>query len=120
MGNVINMKRQAGDPSQEIQEGLEEYEEIRLSSFEQEELTADQVRARFNQKRRPWDRKWGGDCPYAVNANDKIVRGYKDLGAKPSLIDRLMPYILIIGFLGFCLLIGGLAEWVIDLTAGVR
>lgn len=47
--------------------------------------------------------------------DEKVVKG-----AKPSLIDRLMPYILIMGFLGFCLLVGGLAEWVIDLTAGVR
>jgi len=80
----------------------ERLEQIRLSSVEQRELTEDELRARYSKKRRPWDKKWGGDCPYEVNANDKIVRGYKDLGAKPSRIDRLTPYILIIGFLGFC------------------
>jgi len=69
----------------------ERLEQIRLSSVEQRELTEDELRGRYSKNRRPWDRKGGGDCPYKIDANDKVVRGYKDLGAKPSLIDRLMP-----------------------------
>lgn len=119
MGNVVNMKRQTGDPSQEIQEGLEEYEEIRLSSFEQEELTADQVRARFNQKRRPWDPVWGGRCPYEISEDEKraMARRSMEEAKKPALIDRLMPCILIIGFFGFiylCVWLGYLLMGVAD------
>jgi len=61
------------------------------------ELTEEEFRTRFEIKRRPWDPQWGGRCPY----EDIPAPGYKDR-AKPSLIDKLMPYILIIGFIGLC------------------
>ena len=92
MGNVVNMKRQAGDPSQEIQEGLEEYEESRTRV-----LTEEEYRQAFAPRHRPWDQNWAGPCPYESIPDP----GYKER-FKPSLIDRLTPYILIAGFLGFC------------------
>jgi len=80
-------------------------------------LTEEETRAAFSKKRKEWDEQWGGKCPHeSIPEPDP---GYKDK-SKPSLIARVVPYIIITAFLGACLLAGSLGEWIIDLTAGVR
>jgi len=64
---------------------------------QQSELTEEETQQAFAPRHRPWDPQWGGKCPYESIPDP----GYKER-FKPSLIDRLTPYILIIGFMGFC------------------
>ena len=98
----IYQYRQSEDDRQQVQAGLQEYHE----------LTEEETRQAFAPRRRPWDPQWGGRCPYETIP--KPDPGYKDR-VKPSLIDRLTPYILIIGFLGLCYF----AVWLGYLLMGV-
>lgn len=96
----IYQYRQSEEDRHEIQTGLQEYHE----------LTAEETRQAFAPRRRPWNSQWGGRCPH----EDIPSPGYKDR-AKPSLIDRLTPYILIVGFIGLCYF----AVWLGYLLMGV-
>lgn len=89
-----------------------------IYQYRRNELTEEETRQAFAPRhRQEWDPQWGGRCPYK-NIPDPDP-GYKDR-SKPSLIDRVVPYILIVGGLGFLLLIGGMCEWLIDYLAGAR
>ena len=66
--------------------------------YQYHDLTEEETRQAFAQRqRKEWDEQWGGKCPYEAVPDP----GYKER-FKPSLIDRLTPYILIAGFIGFC------------------
>ena len=72
----------------------------KIYQYRQSELTEEETRQAFAPRhRKEWDPQWGGKCPYETIP--KTDPGYKDR-SKPSLIDRLTPYILIVGFIGFC------------------
>lgn len=93
--------RQSEEDRHEIEAGLQEYRE----------LTEEETRQAFAPRHRTeWDTQWGGRCPY----EDIPDPGYKDR-SKPSLIDRLTPYILIVGFLSLCYF----AVWLGYLLMGV-
>jgi len=54
---------------------------------------------------REWDPEWTGTeyPPWHITEEEKIASlRPRYLQDAPSLIDRLMPYILIVGFIGFC------------------
>ena len=77
-------------------------------------LTEEETRARFTKARAEWSKEWGGECPYTVSEEEKRAAMRPRYVYKPSLIDRLIPYILILGFLAVFLGVGGLMEWIID------
>lgn len=74
-------------------------------------------------KRKEWDPEWGGPCPWRASDPefeelrrkarlivDKHGRTV-DVWEHPPLIDRLIPYILIIGFFAFLFGLYGLLDW---------
>ena len=97
------MGRSLETPRKEILEGLQDYEA--------RNLTEEEYRQAFAPRHRPWDRNWAGPCPYE-NIPDP---GYKER-FKPSLIDRLTPYILIAGFFGFIYLCVRLGYWLMGVA----
>ena len=80
--------RKSEEARHEAEAGIREY---------RDQLTEEEYRQAFAPRYRPWDTQWGGRCPYEDTSPHP---GYKDR-SKPSLMDKLIPYILIVGFFGF-------------------
>ena len=78
---------------------------------------------RSEPKRVEWDKEWGGDCPWrepdpemeALRRKARLIVDKHgrtvDVWEHPPLIDRLIPYILIIGFFAFLFGLYGLLDW---------